>query len=209
MKFTKSLLTFSVLSVFSVAAIATPFEKDCEFSAPNGVNVDLAKYTGGWYEIESSYAVSNTIEKGCKCNTVYYSLNETNSDHFDVSNTCIRNHEFFKIQGYAVPDSDEDKPSGNLRVSLPVQAPLPNSANYIILNLWKDENLDYTHALVGGDKDGFWWIISRSPWYNETVVNESYEILHENMYDLKNSTRNVQSCTFSGGHKGTTLVETN
>ncbi len=195
----------ALFTVLPIVKIVSAFE------IPEGLcTVSLNKITGGWFELASSDYIGSTLEAGCKCPVAYYSTNKTNPDNIDVSNSCIRYGNFWKVQGYAAPAKSGSK--GNLHVTITTPYSFPsneNSSNYNILKIWKDEYEDYTHALVGGDTENFWWLLGRSPWNNETVLQNSFHVLLSYGYNTTAYRTPEQDCVFLGGHDGVNLVRGN
>lgn len=173
------------------------------FTAPNATcEFSADKYSGGWFELASSYDIANTIEKGCECPVAYYSANATNPDNIDVTNSCIRDGQFWKMQGVAYP-TDVD---GQLNVRLfGGSTKSSQAANYIVTKLWSDEFGDYEYALVGGNKENTWWFLGRSPMWNETVAGEAKAALEDMGYNVTSARVAVHDCIFLGGHDGVNL----
>ena len=79
------------------------YAKDAFITPKGDCKFDLDSYTGGWFEVVSSYVVGQTLESGCICPVAYYTANKTYSDNIDVTNSCIRNGQYWKMPGYAYP----------------------------------------------------------------------------------------------------------
>lgn len=189
-------------------ADVTTYGKDAFITPKGDCDFDLSAYTGGWFEIASAYSVGQTFELGCICPVAYYSLNKTDSSYFDITNSCIRNGQFWKMQGYASPAAVNS--SGSYNVYLyGSNVPPTYSGNYVVLKVWYDEFDDYTYALVGGNNRNNWWFISRSP-SNENdgeTLKKALKILRRWNYDVDNYTKPIQKCIFLGGHDGVNLIE--
>lgn len=185
---------------FAIGSAKAAFEK------PEGVcNISYPKYTGGWFELASSDFVSKTLERGCDCSTAYYTLNTTNSENIDVSNTCLRYGQFWRVSGYSLPVEGETEGSRHVVLNSGFPDTNLNVSNYNIIKIWSDEYDDYTHALVGGDTENLWWLIGRSPNKNETILQNSFHVLLSHGYNITEYHEQNQYCKFIGGHEGVTL----
>lgn len=201
------MLSFIAQSVLLLQIVSTSV---FAFTVPHGacdVNVDA--YTGGWFEIASSWNVANTIERGCECPVAYYSSNATNHDNLDVTNSCIRYGQFWKLQGNAFPVyEDGEKINGNLNVQFSGGRTVPApKGNYVILKTWTDEFGDYTNAVVGSNNNMNWWYLGRSPVNNETLLENALHTLQSYEYNVTDYRLAVQDCIFTGGHDGVNLVK--
>lgn len=201
-------LTFALPSLFANAQF-TPPEGVCQFS--------LSRYTGGWYELATSANVSATLERDCMCSVAYYTLNATDDNVLDATNSCIKKGDgsFYSVTGN-VFSSSLGKPPGELHAV--IDQTIPDNAtaydyqdqpsNYIVVKLWKDRFLDVRYSLVGGNSTNMWWLLSRDPNWNEIVWNSAQHLLQGYGYNITNWTRTAQPCVFLGEH-GNNLIPPN
>lgn len=181
------------------------------FTIPDGVcSFDVNAFTGGWYELASSYLVGTTIEAGCSCPVAYYTTNVTNANVLDITNSCIRNGRYYSVQGNAFP-APQGRPGGNLRVELSGSQSNDTLPNYIILKQWftppsngssTDQTLNNApqFALVGGSNQNMWWFISRTPNFDTDIWYNANYVLQGNEYNITGFTVPSQTCQFLGGH---------
>ncbi len=111
-------------------------------------SVDLGRYAGEWYEIES---FPNWFQRGCEGSRAVYTPLPDGT--IKVVNTCDRRGKSASVEGTArvVPGSNNSKL--NLRFFGPFEG------DYWILDL--DPN--YRWAAVGSPNRRYLWIISRTP----------------------------------------------
>ena len=176
------------------------------FTPPNGLcKFDSNSYTGGWYEIASSAYVGETLEAGCICPVAYYTTNETSGSILDLTNSCIRNGSNYVVSGqiHAAPQGE---PQGNLVVTL---NSMPNvsddkNPNYIVLKLYYGQTQGTQGtlqlALIGGDTENYWWLLSRSPNWDDYVWYNANYLLQANYYNVTGFRVPEQTCQFLGGH---------
>ena len=143
--------------------------------------VDLAKYSGLWYEIA---AYPNRFEKGCKCVTAEYSI--IDSTTVRVINTCVdeKSGKIKKIKGKAFPVES----SNNSK--LKVQFFWPFKGDYWVLYL-DDE---YKHAIVGSPDKKFLWILSREPNISKKKLEKLLLIIESKGFDKNKIRLTVQNC---------------
>lgn len=141
--------------------------------------VDLNKYVGLWYEIA---ILPNSFEKGCKCTTAEYKIN--NNGYIKVINKCQKIHSFSKIEGKAFVE----KNSGNAK--LKVQFFWPFKADYWIIELDKQ----YQWAAVGNESRKYLWILSREPVLNDSIYGKILEKLHTKGFDTSKMVKTVHDC---------------
>jgi apolipoprotein D and lipocalin family protein len=118
---------------------------------PTVVSVDLARYTGAWYEVA---ALPNRFQKQCVADT-QARYRQTGAD-IEVVNRCrTADGKVDDITGIAkvVPDSGDAK----LRVSFF----RPFYGDYFVLALGSRQ--DYGWVLVGEPTRQFGWVLSRTP----------------------------------------------
>lgn len=165
---------------------------------PSGVDyLDVPKFTGGWYEVLSTQSIHNTIEIGCKCPQVYYSLDETQEGVLNVTNSCERFGFQSTVQGKAKQGSS--RYPGQFLVKLdPYMPEYPESPNYIVIKTWKNDDGDYQQALIGADRRDYFWLISRTPTVDQRVLNEAVNTAACAGYDTQQTVEIDQNqCTWS------------
>lgn len=117
---------------------------------PTVAQVDLARYTGTWYEIAS---VANRFQQGCVATRAEYSLNDDGT--IGVFNSCRDNTLSGKERSVHGTAWVENRASN---AELKVQFFWPFTGDYNILEL--DPN--YQFALVGTKSRKYFWILSRA-----------------------------------------------
>lgn len=142
--------------------------------------VIISEYAGLWYEIGS---IPQIFQTGCNCTTAEYAaISET---EISVTNAC----NLFSPNGF------ENRIEGTATI-------VPNSGNAKLLvsffgaggsDYWViDLEPDYQWAVVGsGDKQSF-WILSRTPDFDETLYNELLAKWGERGYDVSRVQRTTQ-----------------
>lgn len=108
--------------------------------------VDMSRYLGKWYEIAR---FDHLFERGMTHCTATYSMRD--DGYIEVANRGKKNGKWKSSTGKA----KKTDMSGVLRVSFFG----PFYSDYRILMLAPD----YSYALIGGDNDGYLWILSRTP----------------------------------------------
>jgi apolipoprotein D and lipocalin family protein len=126
-------------------------------------DVDLARYTGKWYEIAR---YPNFFERNCVGVTAEYS--EREDGRIEVVNTCRP----FSL------DAQPEQITGVARVADPTtNAKLkvsffgPFEGDYWILDL----DNDYQYAVVGAPNRNYFWILSREPSLDEEIYDRIIE----------------------------------
>lgn len=153
-------------------------------TSPAGVpatvaRVDLARYTGKWYEIASKPMI---FQRGCLGTTAEYTANPDGT--IKVENSCRKaDGEVAKAVGRAkvVPDS------GNAKLKVNFFGPF--WGDYWVLAL--DEK-DYGYALIGGPDRKYLWILSRTPTMDPAVYDQLTAIAKAQGYDLSDLKTTVQ-----------------
>ena len=133
-------------------------------------SVDLARYTGRWYEIASFPA---PFQKDCHCTTADYSLE---NDYLRVVNRCRRGStqgQWDEAQGKARPVA------GSRNSRLRVSFFWPFKGDYWIIGL--DEG--YQWVLVGHPQRKYLWILARKPKISQdlytSLVNRAASLGYE------------------------------
>lgn len=146
--------------------------------------VDLAKYTGLWYEIAR---IPNSFQEDCVSGTTAkYSLND--DGEIKVLNSCME------------ADGSLNTAEGVARVvDKKIKAKLQVSfvslfgwqlfwGDYWIIGL--DEN--YKWAIVGHPKRKYGWILSRTPKLDEATMTTINKILFDNGYEPQKFVKSEQ-----------------
>jgi apolipoprotein D and lipocalin family protein len=123
-------------------------------------DLDLEQYAGNWYEIAR---LPNSFEKGLKCITANYTLQ--NDGSVKVINSGFKIEEPTK-QSTAIGKAkvvDANSP-GKLKVSFQ----WPFYGKYWVLYI--DEN--YTNAIVGTPSGKYLWILSRNDELNPEIIKD-------------------------------------
>lgn len=168
------LAALALLGFSSCATTPTPA------GAPaTAARVDLARYSGKWYEIASKPMI---FQRGCLGTTAEYTAHPDGS--IKVENTCRKaDGSIARAVGRAkvVPGS------GNAKLKVNFFGPF--WGDYWVLAL--DEK-DYRHALIGGSDRQYLWILSRTPTMDPVVFENLTAIARARGYDLSDLTMTVQ-----------------
>jgi apolipoprotein D and lipocalin family protein len=139
-------------------------------------NVDLERYTGLWYEIAK---IPNNFQDQCIGNTTAeYILRE--DGRIKVINSCLdEDGDIDKAEGVAkvVDKSTNAKLEVSFVSFLGIR---PFWGDYWIIGL--DDNYEY--AVVGSPNRKYGWILARQTQLPEEKLNEAYDILKKNGYDI-------------------------
>lgn len=171
---------FNFLAVVATLATATTQVTSQGFEAPKGVDyLDVAQYTGGWYETVTTQFVHDTIEFGCSCSQTYYTLKPNSTNEIDVTNACRRFGRQWELDGTATQLKVPQYP-GQFYVNFPSTMTYyqdNSTANYIVMKIWRSESGDYQQALVGSSDPRMWWLISRTPVvHNQNITKEAIKL---------------------------------
>jgi apolipoprotein D and lipocalin family protein len=163
----KKIMALSAVSLFSAPVFADGIN-------PRTVNeIDLDRYMGRWYEIEST---QHNRQTDCTCTSAHYSLNS--DDSIRVINACRRGNPagvLSEVEGNAIPSALNPAALTFNSGRLPALFP-----NYYITMV--DE--DYSYAVVSAPFKSDMWVISRS----RTIAAENLKKIHA---ELKNRGYNV------------------
>lgn len=128
-------------------------------STPN-IELDLNRYLGKWYQIA---ALPQIFSFNASCVTAEYSLNTDGS--IKVLNKQItQDGTPSEITGKATVEPN----SGNTKLRVGFFGQQPAASNYWIVEIADD----YSYAVVSDPNKTTWWILSRTPQMDETLVQE-------------------------------------
>jgi apolipoprotein D and lipocalin family protein len=175
---TNTFIIFSILILFfSCSEMIKIKAQDANTSPVTVDSVDLAKYTGLWYEIAK---IPNSFQKNCVRNTTAnYKLREDGK--IEVINKCVEvNGDTNIAKGIAkVVDT---KSNAKLEVSfvriLGIQL---FWGDYWIIDLDKD----YKYAVVGTPSRKYGWILSRTQKLSPGIMDKIFDALRKQGYDPK------------------------
>ncbi len=131
------------------------------------VSVDLARYTGKWYEIAR---FPNRFQDDCIANVTAQYVKRADGD-IDVTNRCLQAGG--KIDE-AVGRARVDDTGTNAKLKVRFAPDWLSWIPYVWADYWIiDLDADYTLAAVGGPSRDYLWVLSRTP----TVPEAAYEAL--------------------------------
>lgn len=131
------------------------------------MDFDLRRYLGKWYEIAR---IENEFEPKMDKVVAQYNLNDDGS--IQVINSGYVGGNFRQIVGHVIMTENKNI----LKVSF-----FPGIySDYRVLVV--DKNYDY--ALVGGDKDTYLWILSRTSKLNEDIIKDLIQVAKEKGYKV-------------------------
>ena len=129
------------------------------------MDFDLKRYLGKWYEIAR---IENEFSPKMDKVVAQYNLNDNGS--IQVINSGYVDGNFIQIVGHAITTENKSI----LKVSF-----FPGIySDYRILALGEN----YEYALVGGDKDTYLWILSRTPDLDEDIIKDLIQVAKEKGY---------------------------
>jgi apolipoprotein D and lipocalin family protein len=169
-----------VLAVLSaVMLVACNAKRGPSLPPPEVVpSVDLARYTGTWYEIAS---YPNRFQKSCSDTSATYTL--LPDGKIEVLNRCTRGGKADSIKGTAkVVD-----PATNARIKVTFFWPF--SGDYWIIEL----GAQYEYAVVSNPDRSYLWVLSRTPRMDEGVYAGIMERLRSRGFDTGKLARTVQT----------------
>lgn len=131
------------------------------------MDFDLRRYLGKWYEIAR---IENEFEPKMDKVEAQYNLNDDGS--IQVINSGYVDGNFRQIVGHAITTENKNI----LKVSF-----FPGIySDYRVLVVGKN----YDYALVGGNKDTYLWILSRTPDLDENIVKDLIQVAKEKSYKV-------------------------
>ncbi len=127
--------------------------------------VDLARYTGLWYEIARLPAF---FQRGCYDATAFYALNDDST--MAVLNRCLRDGASREIAGTATP-VDATQARLKVRFDSWFTRLLP-AGDYWIVHV----DADYQRAVVGTPDRDYLWLLARTPEISNSDYRHMVEI---------------------------------
>lgn len=143
-------IPLALVALFLCSCATTPMHPPSTVSS-----VDLNRYSGQWYEIESFPA---WFQRGCEGSKAVYTPQPDGT--IKVVNTCTRRGKTDSVEGIArvVPGSNNSK--------LKVRFFGPFEGDYWILDL----DPDYRWVAVGAPNRRYLWILARTPQIEPTLL---------------------------------------
>jgi apolipoprotein D and lipocalin family protein len=131
--------------------------------------VDLARYSGVWYEIAR---FPNSFQKGCLDSKATYTLDENGK--IDVLNECAREGKPGKAKGKArVADKETN-------AKLEVSFFWPFYGDYWIIELAPD----YSYAVVSEPRRRYLWLLAREKTMPDKLYGEILSNLEKRGFDI-------------------------
>lgn len=173
------LIIFTILS-FNMKAQTS--NKNKELETVN--SVDLNKYVGTWYEIAK---IPNSFQNKCARNTTAtYILRD--DGNIDVINKCIETDGSID-EAKGIAKVTDKKSNSKLEVSfVRIFGISLFWGDYWIIGLDKD----YKYAVVGTPSRKYGWILSRTPKLAKNDLEEIYNILKQQGYNINDFKMDVQ-----------------
>ncbi len=140
-------------------------------------SVDVGRYCGTWYEI-ASFAPKE--ERKCVKIKAEYTLNS--AGYVDVRNSCRRKgrEKSIRAKAFVVPDTGGAK--------LTVRFFRFIKGDYWIVDLAED----YSWAVVSGPTMRSLWILSRTPYLDDSLYSSIVEKLRERGFDTERLVKTMQ-----------------
>jgi apolipoprotein D and lipocalin family protein len=162
-------------NMIGLSAGATGENPRGELSLTSVQHVDLARYTGTWYEIAK---IPNRFQKQCGSNTTATYILRPDG-RLDVVNRC-RKKDGEMVEARGLAKVVDLQTNAKLKVSfVSFLGVRPFWGDYWILGL--DEN--YQWVIVGSPGRKYGWILSRTPKLEPVVLERIYALLREQEYD--------------------------
>lgn len=171
----------------ALAALSLPMlsaAQDVQYDNSPVSQFDLSKYLGTWYEIAR---FDHSFERGMENVTAEYLLRDDGK--IDVVNSG------WKDGKYKVADGKAKQPD-------PLSDPAHLEVSFFLF-FYSDYNVmmiddDYQIALVGSKSPKYLWILSRTPYVTDSVMDLVLEEASSRGYDINNLIWVDQSANASG-----------
>ncbi len=146
--------------------------------------VDLQKYSGVWYEIAK---IPNSFQDHCRYGTTAEYIIQKDGDIIVINKCYDEDGELDVAEGVA--DIVDKKTNAKLEVSFVSFLGIrPFWGDFWIIGL--DE--DYTYAVIGHPKRKYGWILNRTPYLQEDILEQTFELLKSKGYNPKDFEMTVQ-----------------
>jgi apolipoprotein D and lipocalin family protein len=153
-------------------------------------HVDLARYSGRWYEIA---AFPTRFEEGCVGTTATYSLAQDGT--LDVVNTCRHEHAGGAVRIVRGSGRVVD-PATNAKLEVTLEWPFRQ--DYWIVDL----DPDYRWVVVGSPNRDRLWILARTPTLDPAVYDAIVRRISELDFDPERLHATPQPPAAEGGGAG-------
>jgi apolipoprotein D and lipocalin family protein len=141
--------------------------------APSVPELDVERYMGTWYEIQS---IPQWFQRGCHGTEAHYALREDGT--FSVRNTCWIGPQTDRLkEANGKGWQPNPKEPGRLKI----QFFWPFSGDLWVFQL----DHDYQWALVGSPKRSSLWILSRTPTLDPAIVSQLRQWAADHGFDLQ------------------------
>ncbi len=144
--------------------------------------IDLNRYLGKWYQIA---ALPQIFSFNAKCVTAEYSLNSDGSVKV-VNKQITQDGSAQEIIGKATVEPN----SGNAKLRVGFFGQQPAASNYWIVEIADD----YSYAVVSDPNKTTWWILSRTPQMDPTLVQSIIDRWASFGINMSLLQRTVQDC---------------
>jgi apolipoprotein D and lipocalin family protein len=142
-------------------------------------SVDLARYSGTWYEIAS---IPNSFQQGCVATTATYTLRPNGA--LAITNRC---RDGSLTGAERVFEGDARVVDASTRSKLKVSFSWLSSGDYWIIA--RDNS--YQYAVVGTPSREYLWILSRKPTLDSGIYNHLLSIAVQEGFDVSKIVRTV------------------
>lgn len=149
---------------------------------PTVKQLELKAYMGKWYEIAR---LPNSFEKGLKCVTAEYSLQE-NGKVKVVNQGIDENNTSEKSKSVGIAKRPNEEEPGRLKVSFF----RPFWGKYYVIALDKE----YQYALVGSPNRKYLWILSRTKTLDQKIIDSLSATAKSQGFAIENLHFTPQDC---------------
>ncbi|MBY0414321.1 MAG: lipocalin family protein [Bdellovibrionales bacterium] len=162
-----------VLIIMSLLSLLPAFAQD---KLPTAQHVNVGEYVGKWYAIS---ALPQFFTRKCVAQTAEYQVRNANS--ITVLNTCIKNNgSETTIEGQAVVANPETNAELIVTFNNFWTKLFRVKGDYNIIKL--DES--YAHVLVGSNNRKSLWILSRTPYMDESTKKAYLDYAKKLNFDI-------------------------
>ncbi|MFN8283188.1 MAG: lipocalin family protein [Chitinophagales bacterium] len=171
-----------LLAVLLVVALSGCIPTNLVPIGATSTQIDLNRYLGKWYQIA---ALPQFFSYNAKCVTAEYSLNTDGSIKV-VNKQITQNGTPQEIVGKATVEPN----SGNAKLRVGFFGVQPTSSNYWIVEIADD----YSYAVVSDPTKTTWWILSRTPQMDGTLVQNIIDRWARQGINMSLLQRTIQDC---------------